>query len=130
MTEKQYKLYADYTAKYPDAVIFLKNGEFYETLGAEAKIAADTYGAATYEKELGGEKRIVAMLTYDNLDAMVNVLSEGNRQFKIVESEKEIDKETDFLETEEKSKAIAATEEQKTPLWKQVPKRNKRYIIL
>lgn len=113
MTEKQYKLYADYAAKYPDAVIFLKNGEFYETLGAEAKIAADTYGAATYEKELGGEKRTVAMLTYDTLDAMVNVLSEENRQFKIVESEKEIDRETDFLETEEESKAIAATEEQK-----------------
>lgn len=115
MTEKQYKLYADYTAKYPDAVIYLKNGEFYETLGADAKIAADTYGAATYEKELGGEKRIIAMLTYENLDAMVNALSEENRQFKIVESEKEIDKETDFLETEEESKAIAATENEEEP---------------
>lgn len=115
MTEKQYKLYADYTAKFPDAVIFLKNGEFYETVGGEAKIAADTYGAATYEKELGGEKRIVGMLTYENLDAMVNALSEKNEQFKIVESEKEIDKETDFLETEEESKAIAETENEEEP---------------
>lgn len=115
MTEKQYKLYADYTAKFPDAVIFLKNGEFYETVGGEAKIAAENYGAATYEKELGGEKRIVAMLTYENLDAMVNALSEKNEQFKIVESEKEIDKETDFLETEEESKAIAETENEEEP---------------
>lgn len=113
MTEKQYKLYADYTAKFPDTVIFLKNGDFYETVGDEADIAANVYGAETYEKELGGEKRIIAMLTYDTLDAMVNAFAEKDRQFKIVESENEIDREVDFLETEAESKAIAATEEQK-----------------
>lgn len=112
MTEKLYALYTDYKAKYPDAVIFLKNGDFYETVGGEAKIAADTYGAATYEKELGGEKRIVAMLTYENLDAMVKDLSEGNRRFKIVEPEKEIERDTDFLETEEEAKAIAENEKE------------------
>ena len=112
MTEKLYALYTDYKAKYPDAVIFLKNGDFYETVGGEAKIAADTYGAATYEKELGGEKRIVAMLTYENLDAMVKDLSEENRQFKILEPEKEIGRDTDFLETEEEAKAIAENEKE------------------
>lgn len=112
MTEKLYALYTDYKAKHPDAVIFLKNGDFYETVGGEAKIAADTYGAATYEKELGGEKRIVAMLTYENLDAMVKDLSEGNRRFKIVEPEKEIGRDTDFLETEEEAKAIAENEKE------------------
>lgn len=33
MTEKLYKLYADNKAKEPDAVIFLKNGDYYETVG-------------------------------------------------------------------------------------------------
>lgn len=112
MTEKLYALYTDYKAKYPDAVIFLKNGDFYETVGGEAKIAADTYGAATYEKELGGEKRIVAMLTYEKLDAMVKDLSEENRQFKILEPEKEIGRDTDFLEMEEEAKAIAENEKE------------------
>ena len=112
MTEKLYALYTEQKAKMPDAVIFLKNGDFYETVGGEAKIAADTYGAATYEKELGGEKRIVAMLTYENLDAMVKDLSEENRQFKILEPEKEIGRDTDFLEIEEEAKAIAENEKE------------------
>lgn len=112
MTEKLYALYAEQKAKMPDAVIFLKNGDFYETVGGEAKIAADTYGAATYEKELGDEKRIVAMLTYENLDAMVKDLSDENRRFKIVEPEKEIGRDTDFLETEKEARAIAENEEE------------------
>lgn len=101
MTERQYKLYADYKEKFPDTVIFLKNGDFYETVGTEADIAANAYGAETYEKELDGERRIIAMLTYENLDAMVNALAEKDRQFKIVETENEIDREVDLLETEE-----------------------------
>ncbi len=112
MTEKLYALYTDYKAKYPDAVIFLKNGDFYETVGEDANTAAAAYGAAVYEKELGGQNRTVAMLTYDDLDAMVKDLSEGNRRFKIVEPEKEIGRDTDFLETEEEAKAIAENEKE------------------
>lgn len=112
MTEKLYALYAEQKAKIPDAVIFLKNGDFYETVGDDANIAALVYGAATYEKELDGKKRTVAMLTYDDLDAMVNDLAEENRRFKIVEPEKEIGRDTDFLETEEEARAIAKNEEE------------------
>ena len=112
MTEKLYALYAEQKAKMPDAVIFLKNGDFYETVGEDANTAAAAYGAAVYEKELGGQNRTVAMLTYDDLDAMVKDLSEGNRRFKIVEPEKEIGRDTDFLETEEEAKAIAENEKE------------------
>ena len=112
MTEKLYALYAEQKAKMPDAVIFLKNGDFYETVGDDANIAALVYSAATYEKELDGKKRTVAMLTYDELDAMVNDLAEENRRFKILEPEKEIGRDTDFLETEEEAKAIAENEEE------------------
>lgn len=114
MTEKQYKLYADYTGKFPDTVIFLKNGDFYETVGDEADIAANVYGAETYEKELGGENRIVAMLTYENLDAMVNALAEKDRLFKIVEQENEIDREVDFLETNETVRHVMRQAAEKT----------------
>lgn len=112
MTEKLYALYTEQKAKMPDAVIFLKNGDFYETVGEDANTAAAAYGAAVYEKELGGQNRTVAMLTYDDLDAMVKDLSEGNRRFKIVEPEKEIGRDTDFLETEEEAKAIAENEKE------------------
>ena len=112
MTEKLYALYTDYKAKYPDAVIFLKNGDFYETVGDDANIAALVYGAAAYEKELDGKKRTVAMLTYDDLDALVKDLAEENRRFKILEPEKEIGRDTDFLETEEEAKAIAENEKE------------------
>ena len=107
MTEKLYALYAEQKAKMPDAVIFLKNGDFYETVGEDANTAAATYGAKTYEKEFGGQNRTVAMLTYDDLDAMVNDLADENRKFKIVEPEKEIGRDTNFLETEEEARAIA-----------------------
>ena len=112
MTEKLYALYTEQKAKMPDAVIILKNGDFYETVGEDANTAAAAYGAAVYEKELGGQNRTVAMLTYDDLDAMVKDLSEGNRRFKIVEPEKEIGRDTDFLETEEEARAIAENEEE------------------
>ena len=112
MTEKLYALYAEQKAKMPDAVIFLKNGDFYETVGEDANTAAATYGAKTYEKEFGGQNRTVAMLTYDDLDAMVNDLADENRRFKIVEPEKEIGRDTDFLETEEEARAIAENEEE------------------
>ncbi len=112
MTEKLYALYAEQKVKMPDAVIFLKNGDFYETVGEDANTAAATYGAKTYEKEFGGQNRTVAMLTYDDLDAMVNDLAEENRRFKIVEPEKEIGRDTDFLETEEEARAIAENEEE------------------
>ena len=112
MTEKLYALYTEQKAKMPDAVIFLKNGDFYETVGEDANTAAATYGAKTYEKEFGGQNRTVAMLTYDDLDAMVNDLADENRRFKIVEPEKEIGRDTDFLETEEEARAIAENEEE------------------
>lgn len=112
MTEKQYKQYMEYKTKFSGAVIFLKNGDFYEMVGGDAEIATNVCGAAIYEKELGGEKRTVAMLTYDNLDAMVNVLAKENRPFKIVEQENEIDRDIDFLETEEETRAIERTEEE------------------
>ena len=112
MTEKLYALYVEQKAKMPDAVIFLKNGDFYETVGEDANTAAATYGAKTYEKEFGGQNRTVAMLTYDDLDAMVNDLADENRRFKIVEPEKEIGRDTDFLETEEEARAIAENEEE------------------
>ena len=47
------------------------------------------------------------MLTYDDLNAMINDLSEENRRYEILESENEIDSEVDFLETENESQAIA-----------------------
>ena len=112
MTEKLYALYAEQKVKMPDAVIFLKNGDFYETVGEDANTAAATYGAKTYEKEFGGQNRTIAMLTYDDLDAMVNDLADENRRFKIVEPEKEIGRDTDFLETEEEARAIAENEEE------------------
>ena len=112
MTEKLYALYAEQKAKMPDTVIFLKNGDFYETVGEDANTAAATYGAKTYEKEFGGQNRTIAMLTYDDLDAMVNDLADENRRFKIVEPEKEIGRDTDFLETEEEARAIAENEEE------------------
>lgn len=112
MTEKLYALYAEQEAKMPDAVIFLKNGDLYETVGEDANTAAATYGAKTYEKEFGGQNRTVAMLTYDDLDAMVNDLADENRRFKIVEPEKEIGRDTDFLETEEEARAIAENEKE------------------
>lgn len=107
MTEKLYRLYAESKAEKPDAVIFLKNGKYYETCGDDANTAAFVYGAVTYDKELAGERRSVAMLTYDDLNAMINDLSEENRRYEILEPENEIDSEVDFLETENESQAIA-----------------------
>ena len=116
MTEKLYRLYTESKAEKPDAVIFLKNGEYYETCGDDANVAAFVYGAETYDKELAGERRSVAMLTYDDLNAMINDLSEENRRYEILEPENEIDSEVDFLETENETQAIAEKTAEETIL--------------
>ena len=110
MTERLYALYAERKSQKPDAVIFIKNGEYYETCDDDAKSLAFEYGFTTYEKELGGRKRTVAMLGYDDLDAAVSDMSDENRRVEIIEPENEIDREVDFLETENEAKAIAENE--------------------
>ena len=91
-------------------MIFIKNGEYYETCDDDAKSLAFEYGFTTYEKELGGRKRTVAMLGYDDLDAAVSDMSDENIRVEIIEPENEIDREVDFLETENEAKAIAENE--------------------
>lgn len=112
MTEKLYSLYDAHKTRKRDAVIFVKNGDYYETCGDDALWLAFAYGVTTYEKELCGRKQTVAMLGYDDLDAVAYDLSEDNRRFEIVEPENEIDREVDFLETEEETKKIAEEEEE------------------
>ena len=107
MTERLYALYAERKSKKPDAVIFIKNGEYYETCDDDAKSLAFEYGFTTYEKQLGGRQRTVAMLGYDDLDAAVSDISGEKRRVEIIEPENEIDREVDFLETENEAKAIA-----------------------
>ena len=110
MTERLYALYAERKLQKPDAVIFIKNGGYYETCDDDAKSLAFEYGFTAYEKELGGRQRTVAMLGYDDLDAAVSDMSDENRRVEIVEPENEIDREVDFLETENEAKAIAENE--------------------
>ena len=110
MTERLYALYAERKSQKPDAVIFIKNGGYYETCDDDAKSLAFEYGFTAYEKELGGRQRTVAMLGYDDLDAAVSDMSDENRRVEIVEPENEIDREVDFLETENEAKAIAENE--------------------
>ena len=43
------------------------------------------------------------MLGYDDLDAAVSDMSDENRRVEIIEPENEIDREVDFLETENES---------------------------
>lgn len=110
MTERLYALYAERKSQKPDAVIFIKNGEYYETCDDDAKSLAFEYGFTAYEKELSGRQRTVAMLGYDDLDAAVSDMSDENRRVEIIEPENEIDREVDFLETENEAKAIAENE--------------------
>ena len=112
MTEKLYKVYAEHKAQKRDAVIFVRNGKYYETCGDDARFLAFEYGFETYEKTLGGECQTIAKLDYNDLtDAVEDITNEG-RRVEIVEPEQETYKETDFLEPEAALSAIAETAEE------------------
>lgn len=119
MTERQYQEYKVQKERLPDAVIFIKNGEYYETVGGDAERLSLKYGLATYQKELGGELRMVAMFGYDDLDMAVRDLVSEERDLEIVEQLTQPERAEDFLETDAEAQAIAAEEKTYFPVVEQ-----------
>jgi DNA mismatch repair protein MutS len=77
--------YQQIKAKYKDAILLFRVGNFYETFGEDAKTLCDVMKIALTEKDGNGEVKLSASLPFHSLEVALQKLVRGGHKVAVCE---------------------------------------------